>query len=122
MRTRQQEYALRVFDRVQEVTTKEEAFRRKYGSMAHKLPVLVRTAGLAQALAFVQARQEEAHDQLLADLAWVVMNGEADALVQKSREAEFREYMWLTENVLTALTWFRRYAQSVLKVEPGEEE
>ena len=121
MQTRQQEYALKVFERVQGVSNRGEEFRRKYGSMALKLPVLVQTAGLAQTLAFVQARGEAAHEQLLSDLAAVVMGEDADALVRRSREAEFREYMWLTDKVMTALIWFRRYAQSLLKVAPGEE-
>ncbi len=121
MRTRQQEYALRVFERVQAVLDQEEEFRKKYGSMALRFPVLVQTAGLAQALAFVQARGEAAYDQLLNDLALVVMEEDGDALVQRSREADFREYLWLTDKVMTALVWFRRYAQSLLKVAPGEE-
>jgi hypothetical protein len=30
-------------------------------------------------------------------------------------------YMWLTRQTLSALEWFKRFAQSVLKVDPGEE-
>jgi len=88
--------------------------RRKYGSLAHRLPVLVRTAGLAQALAFVEARGSQAGEKLLAHIAEVVQEKE---LLKRSREAELEEYMDLTRKVLDALVWYKRFAQSVLGVE-----
>lgn len=88
--------------------------RRKYGSLAHRLPVLVRTAGLAQALAFVEARGDKTGKELLAHIAEVVQEKE---LLKRSREAELEEYLYLTRKVLDALTWYKRFAQSVLGVE-----
>jgi CRISPR-associated protein Cmr5 len=98
--------------------------------MAHKLPVLIRTVGLAQALAFVQARgKKDAHKKLLDDLAAVIsaQNGETldastgETLATTSRTAPLPDYMRLTQHALAALLWFKRFAQSVLEVEPGEE-
>ena len=57
MQTRSQKYAARIFKQVEELQKHHDAGDQKqYGSMAHKLPVLIRTAGLSQALGFVAAR------------------------------------------------------------------
>ena len=95
--------------------------------MAHKLPILIRSAGLAQALEFVNTREKpDAPDDkcpnrnLLADLERAVRVTGALAtnqgLLAQSRVAEIGEYMFLTEHALAALLWFKRYAQSVLEV------
>ena len=125
LRTREQQYAADIFERVERVGQRYEkkpAERRKYGSMAHKLPVLVRTAGLAQALAFVDARGEEVHRQLLLDLAETVGYSAAKSLIGDSRGLAFYEYMRLSQKVMAALLWYKRFAQSVLGVEAGEDD
>ncbi len=125
--TREQRYAREVFKKIKPLIERPEKDRKAYGSLAHKLPVLIRTSGLAQALAFVRARNGEgtAQRQLLIDLEAVIrangaLSAEAD-LVNRSREAGFDEYMRLTEAALQALLWFKRFAQSELKVGPGTE-
>lgn len=123
MQTRDRKYASRVYEQVAKIEEKSKDYRDKYGSMAHKLPVLIRSAGLAQALAFVEsrARGETPYKDLLDHLADVVEAGSRDNLVSRSREAGLEEYMALTERVLTALLWFKRFAQSVLDVQAGED-
>jgi CRISPR-associated protein Cmr5 len=124
LRTREQKYAADIFERVERIDEEykhKPAERRKYGAMAHKLPVLVRTAGLAQALAFVDARGDEPHHQLLQDLAVTVGYGDAKALLNASRDVAFYEYMRLSQKVMAALLWYKRFAQSVLGVEPSDE-
>lgn len=117
MRTRNQEYAVRIFRQVNRVRKElDEDGRKKYGSLSHRLPLLIRTAGLAQALAFVEARGGAAGSRLLEDLAAAV---EEEELLSRSRTAELAEYMRLTRNVLAALAWYRRFAQSLLGVEAG---
>lgn len=115
MLTRSQRYAAQIFEQVSQVP---EAERQKYGSMAHKLPVLIRTAGLAQALAFVHSRGSDEQKKLLDHIAAVI--DEPD-LLARSRTAELADYMRLTRDVLAALVWYKRFAQSVLGIEAGEE-
>lgn len=117
--TRNQEYAAQIFTQVGQLAQASEAERKKYGSLAHRLPVLIRTAGLAQALAFVEARGGEAGKKLLAHIAAVIKEEE---LLARSRTAELAEYMRLTRTVLAALVWYKRFAQSVLGVEAGADE
>lgn len=116
MQTREQAYATAVYELVSRVSA---ASKEKYGSMAHKLPVLIRSAGLAQALLFVDTREKEQR-QLLTDLATVMGHTSGDALLQTTRVAPLSEYMRLTEHALAALLWFKRYAQSVLEVDGSE--
>ncbi|RRR70864.1 MAG: type III-B CRISPR module-associated protein Cmr5 [Candidatus Viridilinea halotolerans] len=126
--TREQTYASRVYALIKPLSAKDEAERKAYGSLAHKLPILIRTAGLAQALAFVAARNKEGTPQrrLLAHLEEVLQQtnllAQGANLVERSRTASFEEYMRLTEGSLQALLWFKRFAQAELKVEAGTEE
>ncbi|MEA3308551.1 MAG: type III-B CRISPR module-associated protein Cmr5 [Chloroflexota bacterium] len=125
MHTLQQKYAQAVYEKIESRRgkyPKESLKRKQYGSMAHKFPVLVRQAGLIQALAFVHTRGKDGHQALLADLAQVIAEGDAQEFVKQCREADLTNYMWLTRQTLSALEWFKRFAQSVLEVEPGADE
>lgn len=123
MRTRNQEYAAKIFEQVTQVLKElRNEERNKYGSLAFRLPVLIRTAGLAQALAFADARGKDPGKRLLSDMAAVLGFEDKDKLLRRSREAQLPEYMYLTRNVLAALAWYKRFAQSVLGVEAGVDE
>lgn len=118
MNTRNQTYSNAAYGHV---TSVSPAHKQKYGSMCHKLPVLVRQAGLVQALTFVDARGGQAHHELLDHLA-NTLNTDREDLMQRARRAELEEYMMLTRHVLDAMLWFKRFAQSVLKVTAEEGE
>lgn len=113
--TREQRYARDVHKCVASYEKQTKEFQEAYGSLAHKLPILIHSAGLAQAIAFVEARHkpDSPQRQLLRDLEQVL--GEA-GLAARSRMAPLPEYMQLTQRALAALLWFKRYAQSVLNV------
>jgi CRISPR-associated protein Cmr5 len=117
MTTLQQQMATKAHELVSGVGQDE---KQKYGTMAHKLPVLIHTAGLAQALAFVEARQDPAQLKLLDHLA-ATLGIEAitnrQQLAQKSREESLPVYMLLTRRALQALVWYKRFAESILNVD-----
>ncbi len=119
MQTRDQKYAVDVYKRVSQVKGEN---RNTYGSMAHKLPILIRTAGLAQALAFVEskAKNNVALKQLLNDLSETV--DKPGILTETARTAPLSEYMLLTQQTMAALLWYKRFAQSVLDIQAGDEE
>lgn len=124
MNTLEQQYAAQIYEQVQQYgekyPDKESKERKKYGSMSHKLPILVRTAGLVQALAFVDSRGKDPHHALLEHLAQVVVEDSASAFLKQSREGGLQTYMYLTKRTLLALTWYKRFAESVLDVAPTE--
>lgn len=121
MHTIQQDVAAKVYDKVQAARSRDKTEQGDYGSMALKLPVLVRQAGLVQALAFVETRGKGGHKALLEDLAQVVDDKPAADFMRQCRAADLAGYMWLTRQVLSALEWFKRFAQSVLDAKPGQE-
>jgi len=122
MLTRNQRYAAQIYEQVNQIAQEwehDKPKRDKYGSMAHKLPLLIHTAGLAQALAFVESRGSAEQQRLLDHIAQVVGLTDRKSLVRRSREArQLTAYMRLTRDVLAALVWFKRFAQSVLDVDP----
>ncbi len=118
MKTRSQTYAESAYRLVSRFT---DGDKKKYGSMAHKLPTLIRTAGLAQALEFVKSRGTDEQKMLLNHLAETVGFQTSEELLKRSREASLPEYIILTRKVLDALVWYRRFAESVLGVEAGDE-
>jgi CRISPR-associated protein Cmr5 len=122
IQTRDQEYAVDAFNQVKTVKSLPKIERGRYGSMAHKLPILIRTAGLAQALAFVNARGKPEHKRLLNDLAHTLKQQNRENLAETAMNAALSEYIYLTQQALAALLWYKRFAQSVLDVQPGTEE
>ena len=119
MQTRDQRLAVVIFQQVKEVKNKGKDFYNSYGSMAHKLPILIRTAGLAQALTYVDSRDSVAQKQLLRDLAATLHKPD---LITTTITAELRDYMYLTQQTLAALLWYKRFAQSILDVKSGDTE
>lgn len=114
-RTREQMYAADIFERVAAIP---QAERKAYGVQAHRLPILIRTAGLAQALAFAATRGVAA-GRLLDDLAATLGRGNGAALQATARGTagqSLTEYAMLTRETLTALLWYKRFAQTVLDV------
>lgn len=126
MKTIEQEMAEKVYGKVTlfgENQPQGSVKRNQYGGMAHSLPILIRTAGLAEALAFVQSRGK-AHGSfaLLEDLGQVVLEKSADGFADQSRRTELQEYTYLTHRALQALKWFKRFAQTVLDVPATQED
>ena len=124
MLTREQRYAAKVYDQICKVRDSRESAKepidpKKYGALCHKLPVLIRTSGLTQALVFVQARKEKIGQQLVDDLGETI--GQED-LIDTAIKAEIGLYMRLTQQTLDALLWYKRFAQSELGVEHSREE
>lgn len=120
MQTRSQKFALSVYERITEYAPGTEK-AEKIGILAHQLPILVRKAGLAQALAFADARQGNEGQEFLNHLAAVVNQKDRQTLLKFSREAHFQDYMYLTNEVVTALEWFKRFSVSILNVKAGED-
>jgi CRISPR-associated protein Cmr5 len=123
MTTLQQNLAKQAYSHVSAVKSEHKdnkTFQQKYGTMALKLPILIRTAGLAQALAFVQARGSEAQNLLLEHLAVAAGIQGGDELARQSREEELDAYIYLTNLVLAALVWYKRFSESVLKVSAAD--
>jgi len=120
MLTRDQQYSIEAYKKVMAIKEKPEADVKAYGSMSHKLPILIRTAGLSQALAFADARGKEAQRTLLEDLAQTIGQKSKETFLHNARQAPLKEYMFLTRQSLDALLWYKRFAQSILHVDASD--
>lgn len=121
--TRDQARGEAVYQRVQALIKEEKSLSEGWGRWAHKLPILIRQAGLAQALAFADAKGKEGGRRLLDDLAEamgkrITLDATSrEGLLKASRTWELAKYQLLTREVLATLVWCKRFAQSVLEVD-----
>lgn len=122
LQTRSQIYAAAVYEKVKAIEddkAKSDPYKEKYTGMARKLPILIQSAGLAQALAFVDSKTDEmAWRDLLKDLEAVVGQTKGKSLrdASRSKDLDLLDYMHLTRKTVGALLWFKRFAESVLEV------
>jgi CRISPR-associated protein Cmr5 len=104
-----------------------ESWRRDYGRQCLRLPALIHQCGLCQALTFLEAKGAEQRNpyfhRLLDDLASVMGTaGGRTTLCASARGATLLEYERLTLEAIKCAQWFKRYAEAILKVRPGEGE
>jgi CRISPR-associated protein Cmr5 len=120
MQSRKQRLAKAIWGKFEHQTDK------KYGTWAHKLPVLIRSAGLAQALAFVVSKTKENTPErtMLNDFANVVSSPHQtlEAFTSHVRTANLQEYMRLTRLSLEVCVWFKRFTESKLNVSSTSED
>jgi CRISPR-associated protein Cmr5 len=127
MPTRDQERAALAFDHVNQFSGENnKAAAKKYGTMIHKLPALLQTAGLCQTLHFIQSRGDEHQKKILDHLATQLrrVNGTIQnvaSLLERARRADLPEYLQLTDEAMACAAWYRRMVQGILKVEAGED-
>jgi len=127
-KTLEQERAQRAWECVQEVTSKPQELKKKYGSLARKVPMLVLTNGLGQTLAFLKAKGKndpaDEHTVLFRHLSsWVLSqvdpsaaasNGDLLRWVLQNDSAAYRR---ATMEALAFLTWLERFAEAELPTE-----
>ena len=120
--TLEQQRAALAYRHVQDVTG--EADQKVYGSMAQKLPALIRSAGLCQALHFVKSRDKAPLDTLLNHLGEQLQRADAtvtnaESLCAQARSVDLSHYVWLTRETLASVGWYARLSRSEWGIEPG---
>lgn len=126
MATLDQQRATLAFDHIQTVKKWNDKARwRKYASIVHAMPALLRSAGLSQALHFVLSRREQEQQVLLDHLAAQLARVDAgidgrQALLAKVRGANLSAYLRLTQETLACVVWYRRFVQGELGLEAGD--
>jgi CRISPR-associated protein Cmr5 len=113
------------FEHVGRFKDRENEDKKKYASMVHAMPTLLRSAGLSQALHFVASRSDKHQRSLLEDFAKQLHRVNAritdgTALLERARSADLDEYMRLTQEALACASWYRRMVQAVLKVDMAD--
>lgn len=98
---------------------------KKYASMVHKLPALLTSAGLCQALHFIESRGNSDQKKLLDHLANQLQRVDGKiknraSLLEQVRSAALPEYLRLTHETSVCATWYRRMVQGVLKIDHAD--
>ena len=125
MATLDQERAKLAFDHITFVKSWDQPQQKKYASIVHAMPALLRSAGLSQGLHFVRSRKNE-HQQLFLDhLAEQLKRVDAgidgrEKLLAEVRGAELTAYLRLTHEALACVVWYRRFVQGELGIDAGE--
>jgi CRISPR-associated protein Cmr5 len=121
--TLEQQRAAMAYGHLQDVPAKED--QKVYGSMAQKLPALIRSAGLCQALHFVKSRGKDPLNKLLDHLGKQLQRvdtgiNDKDSLCEQARKADLAQYVWLTREALASVSWYGRLARSEWGVDPTD--
>jgi len=121
VQTSQQKRAQLAYACVKEIEslpgTKKEA-KEDYANLAKKFPALVQACGLAQTIAFVDAKEKKT--SYLKHLAKVMSRNESEDLGKVSREAGLMEYQRLSIEAIEAATWLKRYSEALLEKDEKE--
>lgn len=109
-----------------EVIPLAENDRKTYGTLALKLPALLRSSGLCQTVHFIGSRGKVGANLLLDHLGRQLRRidpqiSERNSLCKQAREADAASYLWLSREAIALANWYSRLTRSVLGIEPGEE-
>lgn len=110
---------------VSEAEGLNEVQKARYGNLCHKVPVMIRTCGLCQTIAFMESKKskEPSHARMLQHIAGL-LDIQADRLATAVAQMPTVQYMHKTRLLLEALVYYKRFAVSILKAEAdagGEE-
>ncbi len=103
------------FDMVEAVTQSKDAYK----SWSKKVPVLIKTNGLGQTLAFMKSRDKTETNLMLEKIKeWLVLKNEIQAeddLLQKITEIDSATYRRWSREIISLFNWVRRFAEGYLK-------
>lgn len=132
-KTLEQKRAKSAWDEIQKI--KGELFESEYASWAKKLPVLVLTNGLGQALAFLKSKSNgnsntataqrkllEALNRWLLNPSTFKWEDNSSDVLQRIVESSSDTYRLATMEALAFLNWLRRFAEGYLEKNESQEQ
>jgi len=127
--TEDQKRAQKVFAQIQAIKNQEnEDIREEYGRRCMSFPAFVHGCGLCQAVSFYQSKsgpegKKRAYRLYLQNLAdALIKSSDIDRLAEEVRGADLSKYQHLTREAMALGNWYKRYAEALLGVEPGDGE
>ena len=111
MQTRSQLMAQKAFS-----SLNNKKISREYRSFAKKFPSLVHSCGLAQAIAFGQAKGENEYLSHLAEILTGLGHHEVQdalSLGARSRELDVSGYILLSRDAIQSADWLKRYVEAL---------
>ena len=120
MALKKQRLAQAAYARIAERRNGSDQYRQEYRSFAREFPTLVHQCGLAQAVAFAQAKK--AHQEDYANDLAVVLTaaGHSDvadlsAMAERTRSLPMTAYVRLSRDALDAAVWLKRYVEALFE-------
>jgi len=117
--TRQTRQQVRAQEAYGCVSSAEKKMSKKeaddYAQLAKRFPALVHNCGLAQAIAFVQAKEGRTGGAYITHLTRTM--GEEGDIENTSRSADLMKYQRLTREAIESATWLKRYSESLLETD-----
>ncbi len=118
--TNSQKMAQTAYQRIQDRKTRQQKLANEFTSFARSFPSLIHACGLAQAVAFAEAKgtKSRQHREYLEDLAAVLSAvgysdaATPDALACATRESSVLPYLRLSRDALAAAGWLKRYVEA----------
>ena len=103
---------------------------KDYKSYVKKMPVMIKTNGLGQTMAFIKSKSKDkgnAYGMIYEQLGkWLrecpnsVIQGEGDEIVKSIINLDSKEYRVATAETLSLLNWLRRFADGMIEGEGDE--
>jgi CRISPR/Cas system CMR-associated protein Cmr5 small subunit len=118
--TRQQRWSTEAHKAVLRFKDSPEKEKAKLNTACRKMPSLIQTSGLIQALVFIESRDDgkrfcddlaKVYDPKLGDKPYKPGDEPRDRLRQKAQKADLAEYLALSRDLINVSIWFRRFAQ-----------
>ncbi|MBK8455494.1 MAG: type III-B CRISPR module-associated protein Cmr5 [Thiofilum sp.] len=97
---------------------KPNLVKKEYTNLAKAIPTMMMSNGLMQTLAFLQAKNEEQHQKLLAHiLNWLDIRFSMGGLsfekaINALHYSDSATYMQLTNETMALLRWIRQFADA----------
>ncbi len=124
--TLDQQRAQHAWTAVQDVAGRSEDFKKKYGSLARRVPMLILTNGLGPTLAFLRSKgKNDPHDEhtVLAGhlstwvLSQIASGTQNQTLLDWVLNHDSNDYRRATTEALAYLVWLKRFAEAELPTE-----
>ncbi len=120
MQTRQQQDAKLAYEQVSQVSQEE---RKDYARAVYRFPLLVRINGLQQTMGFYVGKAAgggagQGEKLFLQHLGRALdLEGDCCDLPEEIAQLNLEQYLWHTRRCLEVSIWYRRFVESVLKVD-----
>lgn len=118
------EFAYKCVKETTDISDKKKV--KEYRSYIRKLPTMILTNGLGQALAFVVAKKEDgnAYDLIYKQITdymksehvtKISMPQDKNDLLEWIISCDSQDYRYITQEILAFLNWLRRFAEGMIE-------
>ncbi|MBD3215192.1 MAG: type III-B CRISPR module-associated protein Cmr5 [Candidatus Lokiarchaeota archaeon] len=121
IKTVEQGRAKFAYERVQKIVNAEESWSSDYKSYLKRIPMLIKTNGLAATIAFILKKDSAAYKRIYEDCTeWIkkdpkrVFNLDDRELIKYILDLDSSEYRAFTSEILSFIKWMSRFANGMI--------